>query len=181
MELVWPLFMVLGFLGKAVHGLLLSWWLDPWLQTKANAALWDDVQANLYWLSTQGQRVKERNVRTLPFDWASVCLDYGNIRFWISRGRGELNVSLAPRYLPQEASELRVVIAALESTSVTEQKPIEHFSDIADLLGPRMGALNNVFSQNEYPKFREQLSKEKENVRLLTREAEWALRQSLRR
>jgi hypothetical protein len=181
MEVLWPLFMALGFVAKTVHKLLLSWWLDPWLQTKANAALWDDVQANLYWLSAEGQRVSERRPKILPFDYASVCVDYGNIRFWITCGRGELNVSLAPRYLPQEESELAVLIAALESTDVTEQKPIERFSDITELLRPRINALNEVFSEKDYAKFKEKLTREKQNTRLLIREAEWNLRKSLRR
>lgn len=179
MRLIWPVFAVLGFIAKMVHKIFLGWWLDPLLQTRANEALWNDIQANLYWLSAEGQRVEQRIAEILPFDYASVCIDRGNIRFWITRGRGELNVSLAPRHLPQETTELPAVIAALESTDLEEQRPIEGFSDVAEVLRSRMVALNGVFSEQGYRAFREKLLKQKASKHLLIRQAEWELRRRL--
>jgi len=40
-----PLFPGVGFVVKLFYKIIFAWWLDPWLQGKANRALWDDVQA----------------------------------------------------------------------------------------------------------------------------------------
>ena len=81
-----------------------AWWLDPWFQRKSNQALWDDVQANLYFLYSNGELIKEKHPQILPFDYASVSLVFDNIRFCFTRGREELNVSLSPRHAPMDVS-----------------------------------------------------------------------------
>jgi len=43
-----PVLVGFGFIVKVLYGAAFSWWLDPWLQRKANRALLDDVQSNLY-------------------------------------------------------------------------------------------------------------------------------------
>jgi len=50
---------------------LFAWWLDPWLQRRANQSLWDDVQANLYFLSTKGQPIEEKRTQVLRFDYGN--------------------------------------------------------------------------------------------------------------
>ena len=71
MEFAWPLFAVLGFILKRIHQTLFAWWLDPWLQRRANQSLWDDVQANLYFLSTKGQPIEEKRTQVLRFDYGN--------------------------------------------------------------------------------------------------------------
>jgi hypothetical protein len=120
MDLAWPLFAGLGFVLKVTNRTLLAWWLDPWLQRRANKALWDDVQENLYFLYTKGQPIKERWPRALPFDYASVYIVFENLRFCFTRGRGEVNISVAPRHAPDESYQLAVIIAALDSIDITQ-------------------------------------------------------------
>jgi len=176
-ELVWPLFAVVGFIFKLIDKTLLAWWLGPLLQKKANKALLDDLQANLYFLYTKGQPVGVKQV--LPFDYASVYITYDNVRFCFTRGRGELNVSLSPIYAPQETYLLSVVIAALDGKDITEVAPLSFLSEVGNLLRERLDDLNAVFSKRQYPEFRKKLSAVKERVRILTRQAEWNLNRAI--
>jgi hypothetical protein len=90
-----------------------AWWLDPWLQRNENRALWNDVQANLFFLVSQAQLISSRPVAVMPFDYASVKLLRENVLITITRGRGDLAVSVEPRHAPAESYELGSAIAAL--------------------------------------------------------------------
>jgi len=179
MEFAWPLFAVLGFILKGIHQTLFAWWLDPWLQKRANQSLWDDVQADLYFLCTKGQRIEEKSTQVLPSDYASVCIVLGSVRFCFTRGRGELNVSLRPRDAPDDSYELALVIAALDSKDITEVTQLSDLADVGDLLRARLHDLNDAFSESQYPEFKSKFSRVKENVRVLTRQAEWELNKRL--
>lgn len=180
MEVLWPLFAAISFVGKAIYGGAFAWWLDPWLQGRANQALWDDIQVNLHFLHNNCQPLKTRRARVLPFDYASVCLDYGNVRFCFSRGREELHVTLSPRHAPMEAYELPVVIAAINSADVTQQTSPRSLSGVGDLLRPRLDALNEAFSESRYPEFKKGLSAQKDNLRAATKQVEWELNKRVR-
>ena len=86
-EVLWLPLEVLVIIFKIVHRLCFAWWLDPWLQRKSNQALWDDVQANLYFLYSNGELIKEKHPQILPFDYASVSLVFDNIRFCFGDGK----------------------------------------------------------------------------------------------
>lgn len=179
--LVRPIFQGIGFVLRVINKILLWWWLDIWLQRKENAALRDDIQANLFFLYSTGEVVKEQWLKTklLPFDYASVCILNGPICFWFTRGQDDLAVMLSPRHDPRDTHELHIVIAALDSTDVREQKPARYLSDVAELLRPRMDALNDAFSESRYPAFRESLSSIDRDLDVVRREAEWQLNRAL--
>jgi hypothetical protein len=175
-----PAYIVLGFFAGIADKVLFGW-LAVLRQRKENASLADDIQANLYFLYSAGERIKEPWTRVHPFDYASVRINYGNICFCFTLGQGQLNVSLSPRDAPRDTHELNVVIATLDSTDVREQNATTYLSEVGDLLRPRLKSLNEAFSENQYPEFRKKLSAEKETVRLLTRETEWELNKRLYR
>lgn len=156
-EFAAPFFLGIGFFIKTFYNVVFAWWLDPWLQRNANRALWDDVQANLFFLVSGGQLVSSRPVAVLPFDYASVGLLRENVLFTITRGRGELNVSVAPRHVPTESYELGSVIAALERRHLSEHDLVHELAGVAGLLRPRLQALNAAFSEEEYPRIKERL------------------------
>jgi hypothetical protein len=91
--------------------------LDVWSQRTENAALRDDIQANLYFLYSTGEIVEERWLKTAvhPFDYAVVRILNGNICFGFTRGQEQLNVTLSPRHAPRDTHELHIVIAAIDS------------------------------------------------------------------
>jgi hypothetical protein len=156
-EFASPFFVGFAFIIKAVDKIAFAWWLDPWLQRRANRALWDDVQANLHFLVSQAQLVDSRPVAVLPFDYASVNFLWDNVLFTITRGRGELNVSVSPRHVRAESYELGRVIAALEHRHLAAHDLTNDLPGAASLLRPRLQALNAAFSEQEYPHIRERI------------------------
>jgi hypothetical protein len=169
------------FLMRVIDKVLFSWWLDIWLQRRENAALRDDIQANLYFLYSTGEIVEEPWLRTAvhPFDYAVVRILNGNICFGFTRGQEQLNVRLSPRHAPRDTHELHIVVAAIDSTDVREQKRAEYLSDVADLLQPRMDALNEAFSESGYPAFKEKMSNIDRDLEVVRREAQWELNNRL--
>ena len=141
-------------LGKA-WWLLIGWWLDPVSQRKRNLALMEDVQANLNFLYSGGQPIVEKRPAILPFDYASARILLGNVYYRFTRGRGELNITLAPRHDPSRSHELSMVIAALDSAKL---RPVGNdFASIGSAIRPRLEELESAFSENEYPEFKNKL------------------------
>lgn len=171
-----PIYQVVSFLLRVINKALF-WWLDIWLQRRENAALRDDIQANLYFLYTTGEIVKEPWLKTAvhPFDYAVVEIISDNICFGFTRGQEQLNVTLSPRRASRDIHELHTVVAAIDSTDVRKQEPVRYLSDVAELLRPRMDALNEAFSEGGYPAFREKLSSIDRDLDVVRREAEWEL------
>ena len=141
--------MGVGLIVKMLYSAGFSWWLDPWLQRKANLALLNDVQSNLDFVVSQAKAVHSPSP-VLPFDYASVNLLWENLFFVITRGRGELNVCVAPRHAQHDLNELGPTIAALEGRHLSERDAVNNLSDAAALLRPRLGLLNAAFSEQEY-------------------------------
>lgn len=167
-EVVRPLFIVLGFFYKALFG-----WLDILSQRRADASLLYDVQKDLYFLFPVGSVVKGRWYRVLPFDYASVGINYQNVCFWFARGRSELNVSVAPREVPRETYEINVVISALDSTDAAKFRSTQSLPLVADLLRPRLEEITAAFSESQYAEFRKKLPSKSKSLRDLKAEAEW--------
>lgn len=176
MEWLWPLFAVPFYIAKAANKLLLSWWLEPWLQQRANQALWNDVQKEAYFLVEYGQRVKPRRVQVLPLDYASVEIDAQNISLEISRGQGEVFASVKPRFPQGRYYQLPLVIAALRNCDVTE--PLSTLTDIAAALKASWERLNITYSDNNYADFESKLARLERSSVTRTKELEWEIRRS---
>jgi len=157
MELAWPLFAVIGFILKVAYKILLGWWLDPRLQRKANRALLDDIEANLYTLVSEGEITVPSETAVLPFDYASISIIYKNISFCFTRGRGDITVSVSPRHVPAESHDLASVVAGIDRRNLSERDFVHDLAGAARLLRPRLEALNDAFSEGKYPAFRKTL------------------------
>jgi hypothetical protein len=157
LEFVLPVFLGVGFIVKMVYHIALGWWLEPRLQRKANRELLDDVHANLPFLASQAQMDSPGPITVLPFDYASVEIPWENLLFTISRGREELNISVAPRHAPHQSYELGPVIAALDGRHFSQRDLVKDLAGAATLLHPRLQALNAAFSVQEFPRIKERL------------------------
>jgi len=157
LEFVAPFFRSATFVFKTVYNVAFAWWLDPWLQGRANGALLDEIHANLYFLVSQAHLDISRPITTLPFDYASVEIPWENVLFTFTRGRGELNVSVAPRHAPGKSYELGLVIAALEHRHFSERDLVHDLAGAATLLRPRLQPLNIAFSEQEFPHIKDRL------------------------
>jgi hypothetical protein len=179
-NIVWPLFAGLSFVTKAIDRTFLAWWLWPLLQRKANATLWQDLRRDLPFLCREGQFVEEkRSAKVLPFDYAETYVRAGNLLFCFSRGRGEINVSVAPSHAPRDSYQLAIVIAALDCKGIVEITMPTELADLNGLIQSRFDGINDAFSEAQFLEFKKRVSEVKENVRVLTRQAEWELNRRL--
>ena len=152
-----PIFLGIGFVIKMLYKVVFGWWLDPWLQRRENRVLWDDVQANFYFLTSKA-RVDLSGPTTIhPFDYASVEIPWENLLVTITRGRGDTAVSVAPRHAPRENYELGPLIAALERRHYSERDIVNDLPSAANLLRPRLQQLNAAFSEEEFPRTKQLL------------------------
>jgi hypothetical protein len=65
-----PLFIGIGFIVKMVYSVTFAWWLDPWMQRKANRALLDDITRYLYFLVSPSLADISAAIDILPSEWA---------------------------------------------------------------------------------------------------------------
>jgi hypothetical protein len=155
-RILWIAFYPVGFVLARVWDTFFGWWVGPWLQRRSNEALWSDVQANLYFLCAKGRRMKETWPKNLPFNQGTVTLEFENLRFNISRGRDQLQVYVGPTF-QRNNHELEYVVATLEGKNIAHFPPRKNLAEVADLVRPRLDDLKRVFSESEYPKFRNEL------------------------
>ena len=156
-ELIRPPFLLVGFIVKAIYRVMFGWWLDPWLQGKANQSLVEDVRGKLPFLFPNGTVVEHPQIRVLPFDYASVEVSWENLLFSFTRGREESNVLVAPRHAPNMSYELGAAIAALEDRRNSDCYAINDLHDAASLLQPHLQALNAAFSEHDFPTIKQKL------------------------
>ena len=145
---------VLSFALNGIWWVLVGWWFNPISQRTENRALLMDVQTHLYFLTSAGQPIIEKHPPILPFDYASAKILHGNVCYCFTRGRGELNVTVAPRHARESSHELSSVIAALDGSGVA---PLLDFVDIAAALRPRLLVIDRAFSKECYPEFEKKL------------------------
>ena len=156
-DLIRPPALIVGFVVKTIYRAVFGWWLDPWLQRKANQSLIDDVRANLPFLFPNGSVVEHPQIRVLPFDYASVEISWENLLLSFTRGREETSVVVAPRHAPNMSYELGPVIAALEDRRYSDRHAINDLQDAANLMQPHLQALNAAFSERDFPAFKQKV------------------------
>jgi hypothetical protein len=126
------------------------------MQRRRNDRFAVEVLASLYFLSPEAVRMETRTT-VLPFNYAVVKVLYENIYFTVARGRGEVNVSLSPQHAASDTHELGYVIAALESRHLSEKDLYNTLADAVSLIRPRVPALNEAYSEEQYSRFRARL------------------------
>jgi hypothetical protein len=152
---VGPIVLGVCVIIKTVYNVAFAWWLDPWLRRNANRALRDDITANLYFLVSEADG--PRSIVVLQSEWPTVEIPWGNLLFTVVRWRGDTNISIAPRHAPRESYELGPLVAALECRHFSESDVVNNLAEAANLLRPRLQALNAAFSEQEFPRIKERL------------------------
>jgi len=157
LEFTRALFVGTGFTVKVVYNVAFAWWLDPWMQRKANRALLDEITRYLYFLVSPSLASVSAVIKVLPSEWPDAEISWENLLFSITRWHEETSVSVASRHLPIESYELGPLVAALEHRHLSEQDVVNDLADAARLLRPRLQALNLAFSEQEFQRTRERL------------------------
>jgi hypothetical protein len=77
--------------------------------------------------------------------------------FTVVRWRDQTSISVAPRHAPRETFQLGRIVAVLEGRHLSERDMVDDLAGAADLLRPRLQALNATFSEQEFPRIKERL------------------------
>ncbi|MGE0404727.1 MAG: hypothetical protein AB7O65_00375 [Candidatus Korobacteraceae bacterium] len=162
-----PVVFVCGLLYK----ILFSWWLDPWGQRRKNEALWRDLQAKFYFLTSSGKQIEDEKLEIAPFDYAYVTIVCGDLGFYFSRGRGAVSVILWPVRFPDHKYSLERVLAFLNNRPGGQI--VETLDDASDLLRSRFDQIREAFSETKYEELRDKLAEEEKSESIRIREAEW--------
>lgn len=152
-----PLLRGIGLVGAGVYKILFAWWIDPWLQRRANRALLDDVYANFHFLISQDKSEVSSPAGVQSFGCASVEILWSNLKLNITRGRGDVSISVAPRHAPEKSYEFGPVIAVLDRRNFSSSDVINDLSGAADILRRRLEALNAAFSEQDFPSIEQRL------------------------
>ena len=152
LEFFGPLIRGIGFAFNVVYYAFFAWWLNPWLDRKANRELVDDITRNLYFLVSEPSSITVQRA-----EWPSVQIPWGNLLFTITRWRGDTTVSVAPKHDPVQSYELGPLVAAFERRHFSEHDIVNDLADAARLLRPRLEALNAAFSEQDFPHVRKRL------------------------
>jgi hypothetical protein len=179
-RLLWPLFILPYFLVKYLYIGVLGWWLDPWLLARDRKRLWTDIIDEMPFLGSNGTLIKSKRLAR-SFDYASVHLDFENVRVCITRGRGEIAVSLSPHASLEDSYRLGVVFEALGLMQYVNQSSIPDLRAIDHALEAHWNTIRTEFSDNHYPKFKATLSEIKHDRQKTAREAQWELAKHLGR
>ena len=144
-----PAILGIGYLVKATWWIGFGWWLGPIAQERANRALNDDIKASLSFLFPDGEFLNDPT-KILPFDYAASRVLYKNVLLSFTRGRGEINITVAPRHLAEDRRELASVLTVL----TLKRTSISTLADSSSLFRDNLSALNAAFSEQEYPQFK---------------------------
>jgi len=150
-QILYLVFRTFGILYDCVLG----WWLDPWMRRRNKKALLKDLNETLT-PPVLGQVVPQGVESEAMFDYASVCLEAGVTHIQFTRGRGELSLSIAPKSIPHEFTDLAVVLSTLRGRYDLSMIP-ENLFQANTLLHELWPQLQHVFSEAEYPAFRERI------------------------
>lgn len=107
------------FLHKPLFG-----WLDILLARRRNKQLTAEIEISFsYLFSLYPGRVLLNEGEQLPlaFDFATVTVQFSEIRFRITRGRGELRVEVAPLHDPEDWQDLEALWCALAAPEWTRR------------------------------------------------------------
>ncbi len=177
----------LVFLGSILGPLynLSFGWLDRHLSRKDEERFGNDVRSALPFLFVDGKGriIKNQGVPfPTPFDYAFVTVEFDNILFRFSRGRGELGANVAPSFAPTDWHSLSLVLSALTEKQELQRKRFVDLESVSKALKPALKRLTESFS---FDQFNELKCRLEDNVysheRKVTREVEFEINSSLYR
>jgi len=106
-----------------------------------------------------------------PFDYATVTVEFLNLRARFTRGRETLSVFLAPTFSPQSWHELSTILSVLDSLNV-RRGSITDLKQAGKLIEQHVSELAQVLCESEYPRLTAELQEIRERDRIVTRQLE---------
>jgi hypothetical protein len=150
-----PLY-VCGYLFNPLYVILRAMFLRPLgrcLDRKDSHKLTSDIQQSLGFLFTRYHAIIVANgVRRLPpnFGPTIVTISVENIMIRVLRGRGELNIEVAPAFAHSDWHDLSLILAAIQDVPNLERRKFRDLWEVARELEPN---LNSLIGHFDYQRF----------------------------
>lgn len=179
-RLFWPLFVLPYLVAKYLYRGVFGWWLDAWLTSRDRRRLLRDIVDYMPFLASNG-KVVTLNRSAQPFDYASIYLEIDRVLVCITRGQGEVSVTLAPLAYLRDWYEFGMVVEALDDTQGTTESISAGLKEADRALELHWESIRREFSEARYSQFKLTLSEIKRNRQKATRELEWQLNKHMSR
>jgi hypothetical protein len=127
--------------------------LDKRLALKEELKLGSEIQIALRFLFTEGHGriIPNKGVRFPPgFDYAYVTVSLEKFSLRFLRGRGELDVRVAPTFAPDDWHDLSLVLAVMDNEIDLHRRTFLDLWDVSKFLEPRMTELNEFLSPDQF-------------------------------
>jgi hypothetical protein len=173
-----------GFIVRILEWSLIGWWYEKRVRVRIQAELLKEVGEQFWFLFS------ERNARIVPnanlghleslvsSGWPVVTLATDEFLLRSFRWLDNYRVHVAPARLPSEWHELSAVLNAMEPDKVGRHS-IVFLLDAARLLRQYLDVLEQAFSEQRYPKLKEQLEEFDRYDRVVTKQVETEINRSL--
>jgi hypothetical protein len=180
-SLIRPPLIVIGFVTKSLYSLFFGW-ADKRLGRRLEQQLGKDIKQNLSFIFDQygGVIVPNTGVRfPLPFDYAVVTIEAADLLFRFYRGRGDLNVYVAPKQAPNDWNDVSLVISALKAPDDMQRRTFVLLSDMTYFLKAHMSEIQAAFSPENYANTLQNLAAFKRYERVVAKQLETEINRRL--
>jgi hypothetical protein len=106
---------------------------------------------------SSGGHVVKRKLSVQPFDYSCVDIDKDGVRVCVTRGRGEVSLSLAPSAFPGDQNQLNVILEALGFEEYSELRQPVGLWAIDDILEARWDGIRAALTGQQYLAFKAKL------------------------
>jgi hypothetical protein len=180
-SLIRPPLIVIGFVTKSLYSLFFGW-ADKRLGRRLEQQLGKDIKQNLSFIFDQygGVIVPNTGVRfPPPFDYAVVTIEATDLLFRFYRGRGDLNVYVAPKQAPNDWNDVSLVISALKAPDDMQRRTFVLLSDMTYFLKAHMSEIQAAFSPENYANTLQNLAAFKRYERVVAKQLETEINRRL--
>src|SRR5262245_23021742 len=132
---------------------LLFGWLDKRLARREESKFALEIRAALGFLFTEGlgQIIPNKGVPFPPgFDYAYVTVSLKEFNLRFLRGRGELDVRIAPTFAPDDWHDLSLMFAVMDNEIELQRHSFRDLFEVSRMLEPRMRQLEEFLSVNQF-------------------------------
>jgi hypothetical protein len=150
--------------------------LDRRLARKYEAKLAEEIHDALPFLFNvhRGRVVPNHGVPFPPgFDYAFVTVAVDDILVRFCRGRGDLDIRVAPKETPNEWHEVSLLLNLIENQDHLERSGVLDLRDASRLMEPHMDQLKEAFVERPGNDLRQRLAEVHADDRVKMRELEW--------
>ncbi len=141
--------LIFGNLYKLCFG-----WLDRRIARQNEQRFTDDISNQLSFLFTEhrAQIIPNQGTPFPPsFDGAYVTIAVGTLRLRFVRGRGDLSVSVASEFAPDDWEDFQLVADDIGQWDTSRPRPDSYsLEDFGNVLRPRLAALQEALSKERF-------------------------------